>query len=130
MKKFILSYIAIFFIFVAGYQSEILSEISKSFGEGNATQIAQYFNKSIELTLFDKEDIYSNTQAEMILRDFFAKHKPTQFKIIHQGGKEDSKYAIGRLTGNSESYRVTILIKTENNNSFIHQLRIENDRVE
>ena len=33
----------------------------------------------------------------MILRDFFSKHKCSQFKIIHQGGKENSKYAIGNL---------------------------------
>lgn len=130
MKKFILSCTVMLFLLIAGIQADILSDISASFSMGNATQVAGYFNKSIELTLFDKEDIYSNTQAEMILRDFFSKHKPTQFSILHQGGKEDSKYAIGRLTCGAESYRVTILIKSENNNSFIHQLRIENDRVE
>lgn len=130
MKKFILFCSAIFIIAFAGKQPEMLSEISNSLSSGNTAQVAKYFNKSIELTLFDKEDIYSNTQAEMILRDFFSKHKPTQFKILHQGGKENSKYAIGRLVCGTESYRVTFLIKTENSNSFIHQLRIENDRVE
>jgi hypothetical protein len=130
MRKFILSGILLTIISLAGAQPEILSDISASFEAGNAARISGYFNKNIELTFFDKEDIFSNTQAEMILRDFFSKNKPTQFKIIHQGGKEDSRYAIGRLTCGTESFRITILIKNENNNSFIHQLRIENDRVE
>lgn len=110
--------------------SEIPSQIVSSLSTGNSTELAQYFNNNIELTLFEKESIYSKTQAEMILRDFFSKHKPTQFKVLHQGGKENSKYAIGDLVCGSESYRVTILIKTEEDKSLIHQLRIENDTME
>lgn len=130
MKKFYLICLAFVFPAFTNSVSEIPSEISSALSSGNASMLAQYFNNSIELTLLEKEDIYSKTQAEMILRDFFSKHKPTQFKVVHQGGKENSKYAIGNLVCGLESYRVTFLIKTENNNSYIHQLRIENDRVE
>jgi hypothetical protein len=130
MKKFYLICAAFILLAFANSLSEIPSQISAALGSGNASMLAQYFNNSIELTLLENEDIYSKTQAEMILRDFFAKHKPTQFKVIHQGGKENSKYAIGTMVCGSESFRVTFLIKTENNNSYIHQLRIENDRVE
>lgn len=125
-----LVFTAVFFNICVKAQSEIPSQITTALNSGDAALLSQYFNNSIELTLFDKENIYSKTQAEMILRDFFSKNKPTQFKVVHQGGKENSKYAIGNLVCGTISYRVTFLIKTENNNAFIHQLRIENERVE
>jgi hypothetical protein len=112
------------------FSEDIPSQVINAFSTGNASLLVQNFNSTIELTLFDKEEIYSKTQAEMILRDFFTKHKPTQFKIIHQGGKENSKYAIGNLVCGSESFRITFLLKSEGNNLFIQQLRIENDYVE
>jgi len=130
MKKY-LSFIAVLLFFSFSSLSEdIPVQVINAFNTGNASLLAQSFNNTVELTLFDKEEIYSKTQAEMILRDFFSKHKPTQFKIIHQGGKENSKYAIGNLVCGAESFRVTFLLKSEGNNIFIHQLRIENDYVE
>jgi len=130
MKKYMLICVSIVLFSFTNSASEIPSQIVSSLSTGNSTELAQYFNNNIELTLFEKESIYSKTQAEMILRDFFSKHKPTQFKVLHQGGKENSKYAIGDLICGSESYRVTILIKTEEDKSLIHQLRIENDTME
>jgi Domain of unknown function (DUF4783) len=130
MKKYYLLCLAFVIMSSANSLSEIPSQITTALSSGNASLLAEYFNSNIELTLFDKEDIYSKTQAEMILRDFFTKNKPTQFKVLHQGGKENSKYAIGSLVCGSVSYRVTFLIKSENDKLFIHQLSIENDRME
>jgi hypothetical protein len=129
MKKSIII-VGLLFISLYSYSEDIPPQVINAFATGNAAVLAQSFNNTIELTLFDKEEIYSKIQAEMILRDFFSKHKPTQFKIIHQGGKENSKYAIGNLICGAESFRITFLLKSENNNTFIHQLRIENDYVE
>jgi hypothetical protein len=130
MKKHIFFITSLLFFSFFNLSDDIPVQVINAFNTGNASLLAQNFNNTIELTLFDKEEIYSKTQAEMILRDFFSKHKPTQFKIIHQGGKENSKYAIGNLICGTESFRITFLLKTEENNLFIHQLRIENDYVE
>jgi hypothetical protein len=130
MKKYIFFLASLLFFSFTYLSEDIPVQVINAFSTGNASLLAQSFNNTIELTLFDKEEIYSETQAEMILRDFFSKHKPTQFKIIHQGGKENSKYAIGNLVCGAESFRVTFLLKSEGNNIFIHQLRIENDYVE
>jgi hypothetical protein len=129
MKKYIIITSLLLFSLPI-FSEDIPLQVINAFSTGDASLLAQSFNNTIELTLFDKEEIYSKTQAEMILRDFFSKHKPTLFKIIHQGGKENSKYAIGTLVCGTESYRITFLLKLEGNNLFIHQLRIENDYVE
>jgi hypothetical protein len=97
---------------------------------GNTTQLSGYFNTSIELAILDQEDIYSKQQAELIIKDFFSKHVPSSFVILHKGGKEGSQYAIGNLTTSTGSYRVTLLIKQKDNKPFIHQLRFEEGNAE
>jgi hypothetical protein len=96
-----------------------------AFKAGNATELARHFNASIELVILEKEDVYSKTQAEQILRNFFTNHRPSSFKIIFEGGKETSRYAIGSLSTSNGNYRVYFLIKNQDGTPLIHQLRIE-----
>ncbi|MDD2199897.1 MAG: DUF4783 domain-containing protein, partial [Bacteroidales bacterium] len=63
--------------------------------------------------------------AEQILRNFFLKYKVQNFRLLHQGGKEDAQYAIGTLETDKGSFRVYFLVKQKNDKAFIHQLRIE-----
>ena len=130
MKKLILvSTIAyLFSLNVLG--GDIPQVIVSAFESGDAASLAEYFNSTIELTINNKEEIYSKTQAEVILKDFFTKNPPTAFRILHQGGKESSKYAIGNLQTRTKNYRITFLLKSVNSKVFIHQLRIENSNVE
>ena len=71
--------------------------------------------------------MYSRSQAEQILLKFFLDHKPLAFKIIFEGGKENSRYAIGSLTTKETKYRIYILIKKQDGEPLIHQLRIEEE---
>ena len=130
MKKSLWIIIGLITISQAVFSGEIPGQIISSFNSGDASKLSQYFNQTIELTFFEKEEIYSKTQAEIILRDFFTKNPPKQFIVLHEGGKESSKYAIGRYTSNSKTYRITFLLKTINSQIFIHQLRIENEYAE
>jgi len=97
---------------------------------GNTSVLSGYFNSSIELAILDQEDIYTRQQAELIIKEFFAKHVPSSFVILHKGGKEGSQYAIGNLTTSSGNFRVTLLIKQKDNKPFIHQLRFEEGNAE
>ncbi len=130
MKKRIVIIAILLIGSVHAFSIEIPGEIISAFSSGNATQLAKYFNQTIELTMFDKEGIYSKTQAEIILRNFFSENPPKQFQILHQGGKESSKYAIGSFVSGTNTYRITFLLKTIDTRVFIHQLRIENEHVE
>ncbi|MBN2523546.1 MAG: DUF4783 domain-containing protein [Bacteroidales bacterium] len=130
LKKSLFLILCLIIISQRAFSGDIPGGIIASFASGDASKLSQYFNQTIELTFFEKEEIYSKTQAEIILRDFFAKNPPKQFKILHEGGKESSKYAIGRYTSTSKAYRITFLLKTINSKIFIHQLRIENEYAE
>jgi hypothetical protein len=110
--------------------NEIPEKIVTAFRTGNASELAAFFNSTLELTVNNKEEIYSKTQAEIILKDFFTSNPPSSFTILHQGGKESSKYAIGSLKSGPNNFRITFLLKSVNSDVFIHQLRIENANAE
>lgn len=126
-----LPFIIIFsFIFNLGsfsFEQDIPRDIAIAFKVGNAEELANYFNNTIELVILDKEDVYSKVQAQQILDDFFTDHFPKSFEIIHQGGKEESKFAIGKLVTFNGTFRVYFLLKLKNDTPFIHQLRIETE---
>ena len=109
------------------YNQEIPRDIAIAFKVGSAEELARYFNNTIELVILDKEDVYSKIQAQQIIDNFFTDHYPKNFAIIHQGGKGESKFAIGQLKTFNGTFRVTILIKLKNEKPFIHQLRIETE---
>ncbi|MDR2009149.1 MAG: DUF4783 domain-containing protein [Bacteroidales bacterium] len=128
--KIILSAIIIS-IAISSYSVPVLDIPPKIFDAmkvGNATELAKYFNSSVELVILDKEDIYSKQQAEQILKNHFDKNKVKNFTLLHQGGKEGAKYAICNMeTTSGKTYRVYFLIKESGGNPLIHQMRIEEE---
>ncbi|MBN2274279.1 MAG: DUF4783 domain-containing protein [Bacteroidales bacterium] len=107
--------------------SQIPDAVINAINTGNSATLAAYFNSNLEVAIMEKEDIYTRQQAELIMKDFFIRNTPVSFTVLHKGGKETSQYAIGRLVSSGGNYRVTILVKTKENKSLIHQLRFEKD---
>jgi hypothetical protein len=116
--------------FNASAPGDIPQPVIEALKTGNAIELSKYFNSSIELAIPGQEDIFSRQQAELVVKNFFAKHVPTNFVVLHKGGKEGSQYAIGNLTTSTGNYRVTLLIKQSENKPYIHQLRFEEENAE
>jgi len=108
-------------------QDDIPEGITLAFKAANAVELAKHFHSNIELVILEKEDVYSKAQAEQIIRKFFKDNQPTSFQIIFEGGKENSRYAIGKLVTANGNFRVYFLIKKQEGNPLIHQLRIEEE---
>jgi hypothetical protein len=98
-------------------QPRIPAGISIAFRSGSA----------VELVMPDKEDFYSKSVAESILKDFFTRYHTREFVIRHQGAKGDAQYAIAVLETDKGNFRVYFLLKKVNDNPLIHQIRIEPD---
>jgi hypothetical protein len=114
-----------FFVLTTVSLAQIPDEIVTSIQNGNDAVLAQYFSENVELVVLTHDDVYSKSQAQRIVAEFFKANKPKQFNIIHQGGKDGARYAIGSLTTNTGTFRVYFLLKNKESNSYIHQLRIE-----
>lgn len=103
----------------------VIKKASTALQTGDAKELSKYFTKTVELEIMGEENFYSVAQAEILLKNFFENNKPTAFKINHQGVKDVSSFAIGTLSIKSGNLRVSFFMKTENNQTLIHQLRIE-----
>lgn len=126
MKKFILSAAGLIFLFfTSAAKPDILDDIAVAIRSGEARSVAKFFGNSVDLTISNQEDVYSKTQAERILLDFFAKNPPRSFQINHKGeSKEGAQYAIGSLvTHSGTNYRTYFYIKNQGNLQVIQELR-------
>ena len=104
---------------------DLFDEISQSIRSGDAHSLSRYFGTNVDLTIINQQEVYSKTQAEQLLKDFFSKNYPVSFEIIHRGvSKEGSQYAIGKYTSvQGTTYRTYFYIKQNNNTYFIQELR-------
>ena len=125
--KYLLAFVVIIFSVSLYAESQGNNKIISAIKSGNSAALSKYFNSNIELSILDDEDVYSKSQAQIILKDFFAKHKVTSFTVLHEGGKNGSNYLIGNLVTSKGTFRVYYLLKKVGNKQLIQQLRIENE---
>ena len=104
-------------------QAEIFAPIKDALKAGSAKEAVKSFNQSLDINLEGEIKTYSKAQAEFVLRDFFKKHPPTDFSIVHTGSSKGGlQYAIGNYKSNSETYNVLIRVKQTGNNYLVHEI--------
>lgn len=117
------------FVALTAFVNPIINEkIATAIKNGNSAAIASFFNKTVDLTLPKNEGVFSKSQAEIILKNFFTTNKPTDFKVVHDGeSKNNTLYSIGNLITANGVFRTYILYQENTNNIVILELRIESD---
>ena len=113
--------------FLINNNSSIPDNILQAFKNGDSKALSSNLSTNVEMAILENEEIYSKAQAIQVLNNFFIKYPVKKFNIIHEGGKEGSRYAIGEYISNSEKFRITIYLKTINQKPTIHQIRIQYD---
>lgn len=106
-----------------------LDNIAAAFKAGNSKALAAYFDNTVEVKIANKEGAYSNSQAEAIVKDFFAKNPPTAFSFKHDGnsGGNTAHYAIGSLVTSKGTFRTYVYLKKSGDKFVIQELKIENE---
>lgn len=105
--------------------SKITNNISDALKAGDAKKVASYFETSVELTIPNKKGVFSKTQAELILKNFFGSNKPTSFTSVKKGTDKNGSYSIGDLTTSKGAYRTYILYKKTGASTKITELKFE-----
>ena len=112
---------------VAQTEEAFEAAINSAFTDGNEAKIAVYFDVKIDISLLGSEDLYSKSQAQYILQQFFAGNPPKSFNIIHKGNAKAGQYFIGMFTSKvNEAFRVNIQYKTVGGNRIVTSLTVEN----
>lgn len=127
MKKFLLflSVFGLVSLSLFSQSNNLPASTVSSTQSGNSSGLASGFNANVELILPSKSGVFSKSQAEYIMGDFFRQNPPTSFAIIHQGQRENSSFAIGKYSSANGVYRFYFLTKSEGGVLLINQLRIE-----
>ena len=112
--------------FLVSFTLPGLDDVVKALKVGNATQVARYFDQVVEITMPDKRNSYSKSQAEMILKDFFKNNPIKSFDIIHKGENAGAEYCIGTLVTRNATYRTTVFMKHKGTKQTLQEIRFEN----
>ena len=113
---------------ISPQDKRVPNEINVGLETGNAKVLSAYFNQNVELVVLDNDNVYSKAQAQQIVANFFNKFPPVAenaFSIIHDSGKANAQYVIGKLKTEKGDFRVYFLLKQSEGKQYIHQLRIE-----
>lgn len=102
-----------------------IDEVITAMKAGNATDIARFFDNTVEINTPDKSSSYSKSQAELVLKDFFSSHAVKSFVVIHKGETTGSQFCIGTLVTKSGTYRTTILMKQKGDKQLVQGITFE-----
>ena len=103
--------------------------VTAAVGKGDLKAVSQFLDSNVEISLMDKEDIYSKEKATKILELFFSQNKPKSFKEVHKGTSRgnDSQYCIGNLSTSTKTFRVYIYMKSTGGKVAIKELRFDEE---
>lgn len=102
-----------------------IDEVINAMKAGNATDIAKFFDNTVELNLPTKSNNYSKSQAELVLKDFFTTNAVKSFEVMHKGENSGSQYCIGTLVTKNGTYRTTIYMKQKGDKQVLQEITFE-----
>jgi len=110
---------------------EIAEIIKSSIKSGNAHLLADHFEKNLELVI-DAERIdfrrVGEEQAELILKNFFKKYPPKDFKFGFQGTASKVRYCTATYqTMSGSKFQVYILMRVTEKDYLINTLHFKQE---
>lgn len=102
-----------------------IDEVVTALKTGNTNQVAKFFDTTVEITMPDKSNSYSKSQAELVLNDFFINNPVKGFEVLHKGENGGSQYCIGTLITKNGSFRTTVFMKQKGDKQLLQEIRFE-----
>jgi hypothetical protein len=118
------------FLLPFSFQSSAnLSAITQAMSRGDANTLGSYFDESVEISILDKDDVYTKANGIGVVKQFFSQYRPSGWSTVHKGAarNNDSQYCIGNLTANGQTFRVYIYMKEKNGRQLIQELRFDRE---
>jgi hypothetical protein len=126
MKKFIaVVFVAASLFIASALYAQSIDGVVTGIKNGNAGQITDNAGESFSLTIMDKSNNYSKSEAQQAIKDFFSKNPVKGFEVKHKGNSPKGQYAIGTLSTSAGNFRVNIFMKKEGSKEVIKELRFQ-----
>ncbi|MFA7273202.1 MAG: DUF4783 domain-containing protein [Crocinitomicaceae bacterium] len=102
------------------------NELEKAFNANDAKAIVELSKEKVLLNVLGNEGAYSQSQANIVLKDFFSKQPNGKFSFIFKGKEADSgTFSIGNYVSKGTTFRVTFHFKKIGSVFRIETLTIE-----
>jgi malate synthase len=85
----------------------------------------KYFDERVDISLPDKSDTYSKTQAEMIMKDFFNTKGVVSFEVKHKGEQGGAQFCVGELKTRQGSYRTHLFMRQRGDRQLLQEIRFQ-----
>lgn len=123
MKKTLLILLAISAILITSFRPIYsIEEVVSAMKSGNANQLSKYFDDRVDISLPNKSDNYSKTQAEMILKDFFSSNEVRNFQVKHKGENNGAQFCIGLLQTRNGNFRTKLYMKQKGERQVLQEI--------
>lgn len=127
MKKISLICLGLFVVFSSFTGQEGIDNVINALKAGNSSGLARYFDSYIDITMPEKSNNYSKSQAELVLKDFFSNNGVRNFEVKHKGDNEgnNGQYCIGTLLTKNGNFRVNVFMRSKNDRMVVQEIRIQ-----
>ena len=106
-----------------------IDKIAELIKQSNITELEKYFAPSVDITILKEENVYSKTQAAIVLNKFFTQNKPKGVKVLHKVTTNNAyRFGVLILTTDKGLYRVSFTLNGTNGAMQIIDLRIEAEK--
>ncbi|PWT74224.1 MAG: hypothetical protein C5B59_11610 [Bacteroidetes bacterium] len=102
-----------------------IDAVATAIRSGNVNQLSQYLDCRVDISLPDKSDTYSKSQAEMVIRDFFANIGVRNFQVKQKGENNEFVYCIGILETQNGNFRTSLFLKQKGDRQYLQELRFQ-----
>jgi Tfp pilus assembly ATPase PilU len=129
MKLFYLQML-LFFIAPVTCFADPIDKIAELIRQGNIHELSKLFASSVDITIQEEENVYSQAQAELVLNKFFDQNKLKTVNILHKvNSNQNYRFGVLLLSTTKGTFRMTVTLKESGGNLTIIEMRIETDKV-
>jgi hypothetical protein len=101
-------------------------DVVSALKQGDVSGLSRNLDNTVEINIGGKSNSYSKAQAEIILKDFFAKNQVKSFEMIHNGeGGGGSRFGIGNMATSGGTYRTSFFLQKKGGSMVLNELRFE-----
>ena len=100
-------------------------DLLNSMKTGDAGRIEAYMDKSVDLSIPGVKGTYARTEAQKMMRIFFAKHPLKTFQLIHQTKLSENDLCIGTIVTDNGNFRATFLLANKEGDHKLREIRFE-----
>lgn len=127
MKKTLLIFICILVTSGSMIGQSFIEDISKAFEQGNASAISKHFQNNLHISFDNSQSVYSKSQAEVILKDFFEAEQVKEYKVnLRSFTKNNEKlYLISTLQTHKSEFLVYLAFIYKNNKYSLTEIQFK-----